>query len=96
MEGILAILAIFVFIPWLVFHSITQWKKNGSLPIEDEKLLDELHNLARRLDDRLMTIERIIAADNPDLRRPETERLADDRSDDHVFDRIAERQRLKR
>ena len=43
-----------------------------------------------------MTIERIIAADNPDFRRPETERLADDRSDDHVFDRIAERQRLKR
>ncbi|PZU11865.1 envelope stress response membrane protein PspB [Sphingomonas sp.] len=90
-----AILSIFVGLPWLIFHYVTQWKKSGSLSIEDEKLLDELHDLARRLDDRLATIERIVAADNPHFRRPETERLIDDREDDHVFDRIAERRRQR-
>ena len=53
-------------LPWLIFHYVTQWKKSGGLSIEDENLLDELHDLARRLDDRMDTIERIVAADNPE------------------------------
>ena len=66
---------LFLGLPWLVFHYITQWKRNGSLSVEDEKLLDELHDTARRLEERLRTIERIIAADSPEFRpdfRPET------------------------
>ena len=56
-------------LPWLIFHYVTQWKKQRhALPIEDERLLDELHDLARRLDDRMNTIERIVAADNPGFR----------------------------
>lgn len=90
-----AILSIFVGLPWMIFHYVTQWKKNGGLSVEDEKLLDELHDLARRLDDRMATIERIVAIDNPGFKRPETERLADDRQDDHVFDRISERRRQR-
>ena len=83
-------------LPWLIFHYVTQWKRNGGLSLEDENLLDELHDLARRLDDRMATIERIVAADNPDFRRPQTERLADDRTDDHVFDRLSERRPARR
>lgn len=86
---------LFIGLPWLIFHYVTQWKRSGSLSLEDEKLLDELHDLARRLDDRLATIERIVAADHPNFRRPDTERLIDDDSDDHVFDRIAERRRQR-
>ncbi len=86
---------LFIGLPWLIFHYITQWKKNGSLSIEDENLLDELHDLARRLDDRMATIERIVAVDDPGFRRPETERLRDERDDDHVFDNINERQRQR-
>jgi len=97
MEDVLIPLGIvgmlFVALPWLIFHYVTQWKKNGGLSIEDENLLDELHDLARRLDDRLATIERIVAADDPTFRRPETERLADQRDQDHVFDHINERRR---
>jgi phage shock protein B len=56
-----AILSIFVGLPWLLFHYITKWKQAKSITIEDEDLLDELHDLARRLDDRMTTIERIVA-----------------------------------
>jgi len=59
---------LFIGLPWVIFHYVTQWKKASSLSLEDENLLDELHDTARRLDERLRSIERIIAADNPDFR----------------------------
>ncbi len=68
MDGIIAIIIVallFVGFPWVILHYVTQWKKNASLTREDENLLDGLHDSARRLDDRLGNIERIIAADNP-------------------------------
>lgn len=64
----LGVLGIVVGLPWLLLHYVTKWKQSATLTGEDEKLLDELHYTARRLDDRLATIERIIAADNPDFR----------------------------
>ena len=59
---------LFIGLPWLIFHYVTQWKKNGTLTREDENLLDELHDLARRLDDRMCSIERIMTAENPNWR----------------------------
>ena len=68
-EGIFAIVAIFIGLPWLIFHYITKWKTSATLTTGDEKLLDELHEAARRLDDRLCTIERIMTAENPAWRQ---------------------------
>ncbi|MEZ0243639.1 MAG: envelope stress response membrane protein PspB [Sphingomonas sp.] len=59
---------LFIGLPWVIMHYITKWKQAGSITGEDEKLLDELHYLARQLEERLVTVERIIAADNPDFR----------------------------
>ena len=60
---------LFIGLPWLIMHYVTKWKQApGSMTTEDEALLDELHSLARRLEDRVNTVERIIAADNPDFR----------------------------
>ena len=56
-------------LPWLIFHYVTKWKSQASLTREDENLLDELHEMARRLDDRLVTIERIMSAENPGWRQ---------------------------
>jgi phage shock protein B len=56
---------LFIGLPWIIFHYITKWKSASSLTREDENLLDDLYDTARRLDDRMDTIERIIAADNP-------------------------------
>jgi phage shock protein B len=56
---------LFIGLPWMIFHYVTRWKTAGTLTREDENLLDELYDTARRLDDRLDSIERIIAADNP-------------------------------
>jgi phage shock protein B len=56
---------LFVAFPWLILHYTTQWKRNKGLTAEDENLLDDLHETARRLDGRLESIERIMTADNP-------------------------------
>ena len=56
---------LFIGLPWLVFHYITKWKQAKTLTVDDERLLDDVHETARRLEDRLVTIERIMTADNP-------------------------------
>lgn len=63
-----AILGIFVGLPWVVLHYITRWKTAATLTTGDEALLEELYQLARRLDERMDTVERLVAADNPDFR----------------------------
>jgi phage shock protein B len=65
---LLTVFMIFVAMPWIIFNSIAQWKKSGALTRDDENLLEELHDLARRLDGRLRTVERIVTAENPDWR----------------------------
>ena len=75
--GITALVSIFIGLPWLVFHYITRWKTAARLTGSDEKLLDDLYDAARRLDDRLCSIERIMTAENPTWRQqclPETDR----------------------
>ena len=59
---------LFIGLPWLILHYITKWRQAKTLTGEDEQLLDDLYETARRLEARLITVERIIAADNPDFR----------------------------
>ena len=60
-----AVLTLFLGLPWLIFHYVTKWKQAKVLPREDEALLGDMHDTARRLEDRVITIERIMAAENP-------------------------------
>ena len=62
------IVTLFIGLPWLILHYMTKWKTAPTLTSNDEALLDELYQLARRLEDRMETVERLVAADNPDFR----------------------------
>jgi phage shock protein B len=87
MEDILVPIAVvgmlFIGMPWLIFHYVTKWKQAPKITDEDERLLDELHLLARRLEERIVTVERIVAADNPDFRPSR----AAEPDDDYRFER---------
>jgi phage shock protein B len=82
--GGIAVVSIFLILPWIIFHYMTKWKQAATLTRSDEKLLDELHEAARRLDDRICSIERIMDAENPQWRsnclpgRTESRRLLAD------------------
>ncbi|WP_299327709.1 envelope stress response membrane protein PspB [Parasphingopyxis sp.] len=85
---------LFIGLPWLILHYSTQWKRAGSMTREDEDLLDELYDAARRLDDRMHSIERIIAADNPEWARDRIlrqDRPMDDRIEERLEDRLEPR-----
>jgi phage shock protein B len=56
---------LFIGLPWLILHYVSKWKTSATLTREDENLLEDMNDTARRLDDRLATIERIMTADNP-------------------------------
>ena len=67
-DAIIIVPAIFIGLPWLILHYMTKWKTAPTLTHDDETLLDELYQLARRLEDRVDTVERLVAADNPGFR----------------------------
>ena len=57
---------LFVALPWLVLHYVTRWKTAATLTNDDERILGDMHELARRLEDRLETVERLVAQENPE------------------------------
>ena len=76
----IAITVLFLGLPWLIFHYITKWKTAATLTNDDETMLEEMYQIARRLDERMDTVERLVAADNPEFspRRIAAEREIDD------------------
>ncbi len=73
--------SIFIGLPWLILHYITKWKTAATMTPDDEHLLEELYGLAKRLDERMDTVERLVSADNPDFK---TARIQHDRAIDNV------------
>ncbi len=65
---LIAITSLFIGLPWVILHYLTKWRQAPKITEEDERMLDEMYNLARRLEERVNTVERIVAADNPDWR----------------------------
>lgn len=65
---IMVVAVLFLGLPWLILHYVTKWKSAATLPVEDERLLEDLYDLARRLEDRMHTVERLVAIDNPEWR----------------------------
>ena len=98
-EPLVAILCLFIGLPWLIMHYITRWKTAATLSSGDEQLLEELHDLARRLDDRMCSIERIMTAENPNWRQqcaPEQPALPGREIDvDAELARLGERSRVR-
>lgn len=64
--AIIIIGMLFIGLPWMIFHYVTKWKTAATLTNDDERVLDEMNALSRRLEERLETVERLTAQENPD------------------------------
>lgn len=53
---------------WLILHYATRNSASKRLTSKDEALLEELHENARRMEERLHNLERILDADAPEWR----------------------------
>lgn len=67
-EAAFAIIAIVIGLPWVILHYVTQWKTAATITTDDEALLEELYQLAKRLDERMDTVERLVASDNAEFK----------------------------
>lgn len=81
MEPVIAVVAIFVGLPWVILHYMTKWKTAATITNDDEVMLEELYQLAKRLDERMDTVERLVASDHEDFKPA---RLLADREEDNV------------
>jgi phage shock protein B len=64
-EVVFVVATLFIGLPWVILHYVTKWKTAATITTDDEVLLEELYNLARRLDQRMETVERLVASDDP-------------------------------
>ncbi|APG62666.1 phage shock protein B [Sphingorhabdus lutea] len=83
---------LFIGLPWLVLHYVTKWKTSATLTNDDERTLGEMHALARRLEDRMDTVERLLASDNPNW---EPRRLTQEDEDDYIAKQFAALERSR-
>lgn len=69
MTEVMGILFLTVVVPiWIVFHYIAKMRSSRGLTTEDEKMLSEIWESTRRMEDRINTLERILDADSPSWR----------------------------
>jgi phage shock protein B len=79
-EEAVPVIAVLLGLPWIIMHYITKWKTAATITTDDETLLEELYSLAKRLDERMDTVERLVASDNPEFKPA---RLMADRESDN-------------
>lgn len=70
----LATLAVILFLTivaplFVVLHFVTKWKQAREISGDDERMLEEMYLLSQRMEERLITLERILDDELPDWRK---------------------------
>jgi len=70
MSEVIPILLLTVCLPlWIIFHYVTKMKTAKGLTAEDEKMLTEIWESTKKMEDRIQTLERILDIESPTWRR---------------------------
>lgn len=72
--GELATLAVVLFLTIVaplivVLHFVTKWKQGREISGDDERMLEDLYVLSQRMEERLVTLEKILDDELPDWRK---------------------------
>ena len=66
---VLALIFLLIVAPiWIVAHYLAHWRASRRLTAADEKTLGELNDAARRMEDRVAALERVLDAEAPGWR----------------------------
>lgn len=71
MEGpsVIAVVAIlFLALPAMIMHYVTEWRKTKSLSVDDERLVDDMWKTAQQLERRVQALETILDKEAPHWR----------------------------
>ena len=67
--ALVAVTSLFIGLPWLVLHYVTQWRKASGLRPEDEHMLEDVWKSAKRMERRIEALESILDAETPGWRK---------------------------
>jgi len=66
---VLAVLFLTIVAPlWIIFHYVTKWRAARGLSAEDERMLAELWESAGKMENRIVSLEKILDAEAPGWR----------------------------
>ena len=70
MSEVIPLLLLTVCAPlWIIFHYITKMKTAKGLTPEDEKMLTDVWESSKKMEDRIVTLERILDIESPSWRQ---------------------------
>ncbi|MEL6858454.1 MAG: envelope stress response membrane protein PspB [Pseudomonadota bacterium] len=78
---LIAVVAIFIILPGMIFHYITLWRKQKMLLPDDERMLEDLWRSAKSIERRIETIEELMDTQEEEA-RPRRRPLSPDRFED--------------
>jgi len=61
--GLVAIVSLFVILPWMILHYISKARTSRNLTEDDERMLEDLWRSARTMERRIETLERLVEPD---------------------------------
>ncbi len=64
--ALVAILSIFVALPGMVLHYVSQWRKHKTLQPDDERMMEDLWRSAKAMERRLETLEALLDQSDDD------------------------------
>jgi phage shock protein B len=66
---VLAVLFLTIVAPlWIIFHYATKWRSSRGLSAEDERMLADLWESAGRMENRIVSLEKILDSETPGWR----------------------------
>ncbi|VAV99082.1 hypothetical protein MNBD_ALPHA06-2207 [hydrothermal vent metagenome] len=70
MMEVFGILLLVIVAPvWISFHYLTKWREQKGLSADDEHMLEDLWRSAKRMEDRILSLEAILDAEQPNWRK---------------------------
>ena len=66
--GLVAIVSLFVILPWMILHYISKNRSSRNLTEDDERMLEDLWRSARTMERRIETLERLLEPDAAPIR----------------------------
>ena len=70
MGDLAIILCLTIIVPLVVvLHFITKWKQSREFSGDDEKMLEDMYVMSQRMEDRIVTLEKILDDGLPDWRK---------------------------
>ena len=70
MSELAIILCLTVVVPLvIVLHFITKWKQSREISGDDENMLEDMYVMSQRMEERIVTLEKILDDELPDWRK---------------------------